>query len=235
MRHVPEHPQVMIDRIAKQMVETIRPLLEESGTPIPRRRTLDGHFAESFYASARQELESLGFRFLGDFDAVDEDVGAKADLFYRLLSSDDGTIYAKVLAAPENFQPAIRAVAFCCRFSDDSSMTTWHNWPPRFPVAPQFEEWFVDSEDALGVVLAGHRSHLVRTGRKPVPFASVEDIFAFWTRQERITIAWRKAQGMHFYELFLRRLNGPLYDDSGAFLMESIRAHPWWITGGKAA
>ena len=227
-------PRAQIDKLTRQLVRTMQPLLEESAVPPPRTRPIGGHFAEPYYRSMTAELEALDFQLLGDFDAAD--AAAERDLFTRLLLAADGSAYAKILAAPgEGDDRGVRAIAFGTRFADRSSVVTWLNWPPRIPSPPQFQEWFVDGDVPAGTVLGAHRAHVRRTGREVRPFENAAAILDEWQYHERETIAWRRRQGIHFYEMFIRNITGENFDTSGVLMLESIRAHPWWLTGGRAA
>lgn len=226
--------QAQIDRATKELVRSVKPLLEESGLAVPRTRTIAGHFAEPFYVGTTAALEALGFRLLGDFDATDE--RAEHDLFTRLLLARDGGAFAKILAAPADGDfGEIRAVALGTRFDDRSSVVTWLNWPPRIPSPPQFQEWFVDGDIPLVTVLAAHRTHVQRAGKAVQAFETATEILDQWKHEERETVAWRRKLGIRFYEMFIRSVTGEHFDTSGRVMLEAIRAHPWWLTGGRAA
>ena len=228
--------QAMIDRMAREFIDRISSLLDEPAELVPRSSASDDHPAMVFLETARQELEHLGFRAIGDFEPAPDDGEDPGERFCRFLLSDDGAVVVQLLRAPgDGDEPPVEAVMLSSRFGGGSSVTTARGYPARVPEAPQFQDFHVDDTLPLDRVVRMHRLHVAARGCSPVPFASAADVLAHLKQQGEVTRQWRQAQGVHFYELLLRRASGEHYDESVAHVVESIRAHPGWLKRGAAA
>jgi len=222
--------QAEIDKIARQLVETTSKLFDDTPDMISRTTIPDDAPVLGRLRGAQRELEALGFDRLGDYAPCAER-GLAGEAFTRMLLRKDGTVFAKLFRAPGGAadEPPVEAVILGTRFGDESSLCTLRGFPARFPEAPQFQEWYVDDDMPVGRMVREHDLRCAATGSRPIPFADVEDILGYLQKQDAITRAWRRNLGVHFYELFMRRLTGDRYDLAGAPLVESIRAHPWWL------
>jgi hypothetical protein len=228
--------QAMIDRMAREFVDRISSLLDGPSELVPRSHASDGHPAMVFLATAQQELERVGFRAAGDFESPPDAGEDPGERLCRFLLSDDGAVVARVLRAPGGEgEAAVEAVMLSSRFGDGSSVTTARGYPARVPEAPQFLDFHVDDALPLDQLARTHRLHVTARGSAPVPFADVAEVLAHLKHEGEVTRQWRQSQGVHFYELLLRRASGELYEESGAFVVESIRAHPWWLKRDAAA
>jgi hypothetical protein len=220
-------------QVAQTLVAQVRAMLEHRSVYQPTDASSFPQRNAAFYARTERELAQLGFETLGDFEDAGIAVTDPAmKSFVRFALGAHGAISAMWFEVPNAQGDPLHCLVLHTWLAGGSVLVTARGAIDNgLPQSPHISVDRVDADVDTTSTVRRHGERVAATGKAPRRHSSADDIFAAMASDEAATGEFRTSQGVALFEPMLRTMLGPMYDEQGAPILETIRRHPEWMEG----
>lgn len=224
-----DQARLQLEEAARQIVASVRHALDARHDEVPTDRREFADRDLTYYETTARELDALGFRMLGAYEAASMRSGpTEGRNFGEYALSGDGTVIANWFAL--RGKAGIRESLVVQSFTVDERVlvTARGLLDVGLPYPPGRVPTIVDSAMATPAVLDAHRARIAADGAPLRSFLDIDEILAVRLDSARRTSEHRRGLGIGVYESVLRKRFGDDPQRIGAALLALIRAHPEW-------
>jgi uncharacterized protein YegJ (DUF2314 family) len=224
--------QQQIDESARSIVESVRTTVDHRSDYLAVRAADYPNHDAGYYDGTGKELAAEGIAALGDFeDATFSRRNPDKHVFVRLGLAKDGTVGAMWFRLG-----TASSVSVHSWLEDGRTITTFRAaTESAVPVPGTSLSERVPLETSVRDLVRRHRSRVRATAVLPRQLGGIDDLIAALAADESAVAEFREREGIALFEPMLRQKLGERYEEEGAPLVESIRAHPEWWTGEEKA
>lgn len=230
-------PPDVFEQVAQAIVGQVRTMVEHraryervSAADFPERDT-------DFYDQVDQELASVGFQTVGDFEDASLIVpDASKKSFVRFAIGAHGAIAAMWFESPAEDGSSLQCLVLNSWVADGRVLVTARGTidsglPMPAEVLVERLDADVDTRSALRM----HGERVAATRSAPSRLTDADALFARYATDEAKTAEYRRQLGVDLFEPILRASLGANYDLQGEPILDAVRRHPEWLDGEISA
>ena len=226
-------PPDVFEQVAQAIVGQVRTMVEHRARYEPVDAADFPERDGTFYERVEQELATVGFQIIGDFEdasLVVTDPSKKS--FARFAIGAHGAIAAMWFEAPAEDGNSSQCLILHSWFANGRVLVTSRGTiDSGLPMPPDVLVERLDADVDTRSALRAHGERVAATGSAPARVSGRDAMFTRYADDEAKTADFRRELGVDLFEPVLRTSLGASYDAQGEPILDAIRRHPEWLNG----